>query len=691
MIELTPREVEACRRLKAFTEKQLSEELYEAIQENDNFMGFLGEMCLTALQQLRQVTESLKKNANATEKDIEKVLEEAGKLQLWYKIGKDEKAKGPGELKKERDSIDQKRQEKIDTYRKKITELMKDREKANKKFNDDLYEHKKDKKKQAEIRAKYFVERKKIDGDLVEQWHKIDWQDAYADSLKRKAMPDYADDFKLKDIDKLQKWFTAEKDKPRKFSPSDGSDVFRLFGTVIEELPKLLKEKNKDFSVFGDKASDLELWVGLRQSYRETTGLEWSDLMDEDLKPPEELPQKYQVDQSERLVKYCPKCQKHFEEKNDAHIYVEVRHEYICQRCRNTRRKTYKGKLSDYKDERQVCKKGLFKKCKAVMVLSKKQVKYVCHRHKSTPLEDRIRQDVICTNDKCGKKGPKVMYFALSDRILEKPGRCPDCKEKKTLEPAVATNRPFWGGQRSRRRDNWLQGAILHANSVVRLIDRLFGHPEGADISGTTADTLFGIELTANLTHYGDKVVGTQRSGVELGGARDEKEKAWIERTKGYSGLLALLPLITMSKHGHHTILECALTMTLTGYLNSYHLGYYTTLLPKGTVNAGKIGEILKKWENSPSNVRLVIDRDSEEFVAKGWLFSADEVNSRKDESFYDMAKINYQRYVDVFEPLRSQQKGDEKEIGYHELWMKVCDSNIAALDRNIAALDKEI
>ena len=57
MIYLSPREVEACRRLKAHTEKELAEELYNAIAgtEYPVFMGHVREMCRDTLGKLKEI------------------------------------------------------------------------------------------------------------------------------------------------------------------------------------------------------------------------------------------------------------------------------------------------------------------------------------------------------------------------------------------------------------------------------------------------------------------------------------------------------------------------------------------------------------------------------------------------------------------------------------------------------------
>ena len=101
----------------------------------------------------------------------------------------------------------------------------------------------------------------------------------------------------------------------------------------------------------------------------------------------------------------------------------------------------------------------------------------------------------------------------------------------------------------------------LKRESTVRKIDTAFGLPAGCDISGTTADSIFFVELMK------DFIAGDVLSSMNITD-RDIKT-------------IQLLPLATMVSQAHHTVLECALTLTLNGYMN-YHAGYYDTLVPNG-------------------------------------------------------------------------------------------------------------
>jgi len=219
-------------------------------------------------------------------------------------------------------------------------------------------------------------------------------------------------------------------------------------------------------------------------------------------------------------------------------------------------------------------------------------------------------------------------------------------------EPGKEGIKPFWKDEiRARWRDTWSSTFILEYNSVVRAIDRTFGLPEVADISGTTADSIFGMEAIMNLTDKGQDRIST-------GWPLNILQRKYDESIK-YTGDLILLPLITMVKLGHHAILECALTFALTGYIDSYSIGEYTSLWPKGSATGTKLWNIFKKWEDSPSNQRILIERDEEGFVTGGRLYAKGESLCDGDSGmayeFSKVAKLDYQRYINIFLPLRDK------------------------------------
>lgn len=125
----------------------------------------------------------------------------------------------------------------------------------------------------------------------------------------------------------------------------------------------------------------------------------------------------------------------------------------------------------------------------------------------------------------------------------------------------------------------------LKRESTVRKIDTAFGLPAGCDISGTTADSIFFVELMK------DFIAGDVLAGMKITD-RDIKT-------------IQLLPLATMVSQAHHTVLECALTLTLNGYMN-YHAGYYDTLIPNGGCDR-QIENILNDAGKRATDARLNI------------------------------------------------------------------------------------
>lgn len=90
------------------------------------------------------------------------------------------------------------------------------------------------------------------------------------------------------------------------------------------------------------------------------------------------------------------------------------------------------------------------------------------------------------------------------------------------------------------------------SQSVINAIDRTFGlKPEGADVSGTTTDSIYALKWGGGLTGVSNDVLAA----------------------------IQLLPFATMVPQGHHTMVECAYPLSRWGYID-YHIGYYDTLTP---------------------------------------------------------------------------------------------------------------
>jgi hypothetical protein len=136
-------------------------------------------------------------------------------------------------------------------------------------------------------------------------------------------------------------------------------------------------------------------------------------------------------------------------------------------------------------------------------------------------------------------------------------------------------------------------GALFQLDeaSSIKQIDRMFGLMKMADISGTTADTVFGMEVLWHHFH-----AGTFKSGGEW---TEKKIAAWVEDALRMKEVLYLLPLVTMTYQAHHSLLECAFTLSLNDYID-YSVGVYGSLRPQYwkdqeyEVETGKVKKLQK-------------------------------------------------------------------------------------------------
>ena len=62
--------------------------------------------------------------------------------------------------------------------------------------------------------------------------------------------------------------------------------------------------------------------------------------------------------------------------------------------------------------------------------------------------------------------------------------------------------------------------------------------------------------------------------------------------------------MATMGSQGHHTVLECALTLTQNSLIK-YRVGFYSTLIPEGSSNAALSG-LFSKYESDPRNIQML-------------------------------------------------------------------------------------
>jgi len=160
----------------------------------------------------------------------------------------------------------------------------------------------------------------------------------------------------------------------------------------------------------------------------------------------------------------------------------------------------------------------------------------------------------------------------------------------------------------------------LMPESTVRKIDTAFGLPEGADISGTTADSIFGM---------GRVLKFAEGIGVTMTSANTPV------------GVLKLLPLVSMIAQGHHTLVESALVLTLNKIID-YSIGFYTTLLPKvqggGEELVGLLQPLVAKAENHMNNIPMVAFYVEKDKTYQGYMF--DKKNDTEMAKFKTMATV---------------------------------------------------
>lgn len=107
---------------------------------------------------------------------------------------------------------------------------------------------------------------------------------------------------------------------------------------------------------------------------------------------------------------------------------------------------------------------------------------------------------------------------------------------------------------------------------LTKKMDLLFGLTTGATISGTTTDTVMVLEA------FG--------AGLML--------------HPGYY----LFPVATIAASLHHTLVEAGLALALDDVITNYHIGFFSTLLPKGGVprELSDIPDTLRAAENAAEN-----------------------------------------------------------------------------------------
>ncbi len=218
--------------------------------------------------------------------------------------------------------------------------------------------------------------------------------------------------------------------------------------------------------------------------------------------------------------------------------------------------------------------------------------------------------------------------------------------ENETLRPLTQDQAAYVMGSSIRTDEREVRGMTLWKlkdGSVTWAIDRIFGLPPGADISGTTADLMWAMEIIATIIYPSNtKSEGANKVGHRFGVVGFKRE---LE-------LLYLLPIAAMVAHYHHTILECALTQTFNSVIK-YAVGFYTTLLPSETDSpiAEEIRQVLEKWENHPLNFKMILfTEENEEWAV---IFTT----PKEISAFKEFATMDYDHYAEVFAPLKDKDK----------------------------------
>jgi hypothetical protein len=194
---------------------------------------------------------------------------------------------------------------------------------------------------------------------------------------------------------------------------------------------------------------------------------------------------------------------------------------------------------------------------------------------------------------KAKQVGADVASFEKAQRVDERgqiwgPHRARDKKGFKEVaeSPHTAAGR---AAMLKFRRDpegfSGIQITGLTKESTVKKIDFVFGLPEGCDISGTTADSIFFIRHVNKFIEGLPEMISPELVPV-----------------------VQLLPVATMVSQAHHTLLECALTLTL-NHIFRYSVGFYTTLMPFHT-ESQVLKPIFEAFEKDARNKHVLCYRE---------------------------------------------------------------------------------
>ena len=158
--------------------------------------------------------------------------------------------------------------------------------------------------------------------------------------------------------------------------------------------------------------------------------------------------------------------------------------------------------------------------------------------------KDKLRKEPVYAKPAVyKKKGPEVIK-----RNPEGWGH----RDRYNKATTAIVDQPFVDIPRERVKCRGVEKFGFGADSVIETIDWTYGlHIEGADVSGTTTDSI-------SVLHW---------AAVESG---------WSK----VNTVAQLIAIATMVPQGHHTIVECAWPLTRHGYMD-YKIGFYDTLVNK--------------------------------------------------------------------------------------------------------------
>ncbi|WP_434629995.1 hypothetical protein [Chromobacterium sp. CV08] len=185
----------------------------------------------------------------------------------------------------------------------------------------------------------------------------------------------------------------------------------------------------------------------------------------------------------------------------------------------------------------------------------------------------------------------------------------------------------------------------LLPGDVVRCIDSILGLPEGASISGTTADTLWAIDMLSNRLFLGS-----------IPGKNAQDEDIEVPINTGDPNLI-LVALAAIVSGYHHTVLEVGLPMTINGYI-TYQPGFYTSLQDERmaqTLAGKKIKAVLEQHENSPKNHLMIITEEAEQAEGSGKVLRLFDMHTPSEQALFKRAVImnydNYRKWHRVAQP----------------------------------------